>query len=75
MRWELIASPEHLFQILDAKNAPTGHFRIRTMPRNVHRAIDVLVDTMRLLSLVQAIQTRIVLASPASITVHTYRSV
>lgn len=75
MRWELIASPEHMLQILNAKNAPTGHFRIKTMPRNVHRAIDVLVDTTRLLSLVQAIPTRIVLASPATITVHPYRSV
>ena len=70
MRWELIASPEHLLQILDAKNAPTGRFQIRTMQRNVHRAIDVLVDTMRLLNLVQAIQIRIVLASPATTTVH-----
>lgn len=47
MRWELIVSQGHLSQILDAKNAPTGRFRTKTMLRNVHRATDVSVDTMR----------------------------
>ena len=37
----------HLSQIMDAKNATTGHFRKNTMLRNVHCAIGVSESTMR----------------------------
>lgn len=75
MQWELIVSQGHLSQILDAKNAPTGHFRMNTILRNVRLAIGVPGDTMRWSSRVQGLPTQSVLVRPDTITTTIYRSV
>ena len=61
----------HLSQVLDAKSAPTGHFRTKAMPQNVHYAIGVSVNTMRSSKLAQAPLTPSALVSLDSTTIPT----